>query len=180
MFDSSALQMSVSDHVSTACSFGSQMASNNKWTIAGEWTGAMTDCAKWLNGRNIGARYDGTMVDSEYIGSCNGYSSGTVNGLSKTAKGNIGRFIQAQMSAFEEADGWIFWTWKTEAGKLVLPRHFAITDRGMIAPEWDYQALTNAGVIPYLDAVGVYSSLSKPHYPSTDNLPDTSVCGGGG
>jgi len=37
--------MSVSEHISTACSFGASMATNNKWTVAGEWTGAMTDCA---------------------------------------------------------------------------------------------------------------------------------------
>lgn len=55
VFDTGSLQMSVSSHVSTACGFGGQMASNNKWTIAGEWTGAMTDCAKWLNGRGVGA-----------------------------------------------------------------------------------------------------------------------------
>ena len=50
VFDSSALQMSPDDHVSTACGFGSQMASNNKWTIAGEWSGALTDCAKVSKG----------------------------------------------------------------------------------------------------------------------------------
>jgi glucan 1,3-beta-glucosidase len=46
VFDSSALQMSPDEHVSTACGFGQQMSSNNKWTIAGEWSGALTDCAK--------------------------------------------------------------------------------------------------------------------------------------
>lgn len=49
VFDSGALQMSPDEHVSTACGFGSQMASNNKWTIAGEWSGALTDCAKVSN-----------------------------------------------------------------------------------------------------------------------------------
>lgn len=49
--------MSISDHVSTACAFGASMATNNKWTISGEWTGAQTDCALWLNGRGVGARY---------------------------------------------------------------------------------------------------------------------------
>lgn len=50
VFDSSALQMSPDEHVGTACGFGSQMASNNKWTIAGEWSGALTDCAKVSKG----------------------------------------------------------------------------------------------------------------------------------
>jgi glucan 1,3-beta-glucosidase len=43
------------------------------------------------------------------------------------------------MVAFEKADGWIFWTWKTES-----------------APEWDFQALAGAGVIPSLDSLGKY------------------------
>lgn len=41
VFDSGSLQMSIDDHVSTACGFGGSMATNNKWTISGEWTGAM-------------------------------------------------------------------------------------------------------------------------------------------
>lgn len=36
VFDSGSLEMSVSEHVSTACAFGASMATNNKWTIAGE------------------------------------------------------------------------------------------------------------------------------------------------
>lgn len=46
VFSSEQLEMSPDDHVSTACDFGNQMNSNNKWTIAGEWSGALTDCAK--------------------------------------------------------------------------------------------------------------------------------------
>lgn len=137
VFDSSSLEMSAQDHISTACQFGDQMASTGKWTIAGEWCGAMTDCAKWLNGRGIGARYDGSYEGSYYIGSCDGYATGTVDGLSSEAKQNIGSFIQAQMVAFEKATGWIFWTWRTEG-----------------APEWDFQALAKAGVIPQLDSLG--------------------------
>ena len=36
VFDSSTLEMSTQDHISTACQFGDQMASTNKLTIAGE------------------------------------------------------------------------------------------------------------------------------------------------
>lgn len=129
VFDSGSLQMSASDHVSSACGFGSQMATNNKWTIAGEWSGAATDCAQWLNGRGVGARYDGTYnkdgQGSSYIGSCDGKYSGTVEGLSTADKDNLKSFIEAQIVAFEKAAGWIFWTWKNEA-----------------APEWHFQNLT--------------------------------------
>ncbi|WPH01774.1 glucan 1,3-beta-glucosidase [Acrodontium crateriforme] len=135
VFDAGQLQMGIQDHVNSACGFGRQMASNNKWTIAGEWTGAMTDCAQWLNGRGIGARYDGTYnynnQGSSYIGSCDGKYSGTVAGLGQADHNNIKAFIEAQMVAFEKAAGWIFWTWKNEA-----------------APEWHFQNLTQAGLIP--------------------------------
>lgn len=42
VFDNAQLQMGISEHLSSACSFGEQMTLNNKWTIAGEWSGAMT------------------------------------------------------------------------------------------------------------------------------------------
>jgi len=135
VFDAGQLQMGIKDHLSTACSFGASMATNNKWTIAGEWSGAMTDCAKWLNGRGVGARYDGTYnvngQGSSYIGSCDGKYTGTVSGLGKADYENIKSFISAQISAFEKADGWIFWTWKTES-----------------SPEWDFQALVKGGLVP--------------------------------
>ena len=41
--------------------------------------------------------------------------------------------------AFEKADGWIFWTWKTES-----------------APEWDFQDLVRNGMIPQ-----PFSAMSK-------------------
>nr|POE99368.1 glucan 1,3-beta-glucosidase [Quercus suber] len=125
----------IEDHVSSACAFGQSMATNNKWTIAGEWAGAMTDCAQWLNGRGIGARYDGTYYNngqgSSYIGSCDGKYDGTVAGLGEADHNNIKSFIEAQMVAFEKAAGWIFWTWKNEN-----------------APEWHFQNLTRAGLVP--------------------------------
>ncbi|KAH9886857.1 glucan 1,3-beta-glucosidase precursor [Xylariomycetidae sp. FL2044] len=135
VFDNGQLQMSADEHLGSACGFGSQMASTNKWTIAGEFSGAMTDCAYWLNGRGVGARYDGTFnyngETSSYIGSCDGKSSTTVAELSEAERTNISNFINAQMTAYEKAAGWIFWTWKTEN-----------------APEWNFRDLANAGVIP--------------------------------
>ncbi|ORY64786.1 glucan 1,3-beta-glucosidase precursor [Pseudomassariella vexata] len=135
VFDSGSLAFSINEHVSSACGFGTQMASTSKWTIAGEFTGAVTDCAKWLNGRGVGARYDGTYswegATSSYIGSCEGKASGTVAGLSDSDKSNIKSFVNAQIVAYEKAAGWIFWTWKNEA-----------------APEWNFKDLAEAGLIP--------------------------------
>lgn len=135
VFDNGQVAQSPSSHVSSACAFGQQMAATNKVTISGEWTGAQTDCALWLNGRNVGARYDGTYnvngQGSSYVGSCAGKSVGTVGGLSGDDKKNIRSFVEAQLDAYEQADGWIFWTWKTET-----------------APEWHLKNLTANGLFP--------------------------------
>ena len=40
------------------------------WAIVGEWTPAPTDCAKYLNGRGAGARYDGSLGGSTFVGDC--------------------------------------------------------------------------------------------------------------
>ncbi|KAF2755460.1 glucan 1,3-beta-glucosidase precursor [Pseudovirgaria hyperparasitica] len=131
IFDQSQVSMDPNAHIATACDFGRQMASTGKWTIAGEFTGGITDCAKWLNGLGKGARYDGTLAGSSHVGSCDGKYTGTVAGLSNDDKYNIGRFIEAQLDAYEKATGWIFWTWKTES-----------------APEWDMQDLLANGLFP--------------------------------
>jgi hypothetical protein len=54
IFDNGVLHNDIGTHISSACGFGGAMSTNNKWTISGEWTGAMTDCAKWYVDR---ARY---------------------------------------------------------------------------------------------------------------------------
>jgi glucan 1,3-beta-glucosidase len=131
IFDNSQVSMSVGTHISTACDFGRQMASNNKWTISGEWTGAMTDCAKYLNGFGKGARFDGSLSGSSAVGSCAGKSTGSVSGLSQQDKDDMTKFVEAQLDAFESAAGWIFWTWKTEG-----------------APGWDLGDMLANGVFP--------------------------------
>lgn len=131
IFEDSLVSMSPSDHISSACAFGGEMRGSNKWTISGEWTGAQTDCAKWLNGLGKGARYDGTFEGSSYVGSCDGKYTGTVAGLSDDDKTNIRSFIEAQLDAYESAAGWIFWTWKTES-----------------APEWHMKELLANGLFP--------------------------------
>lgn len=131
IFVNEQLNQDLNGHIRMACDFGKQMASNNKPTVSGEWTGGITDCAKWLNGKGMGSRYDGTFGNAGKLGDCTGKSQGTVAGLSSADKNNIGRFIEAQLDAYEKAAGWIFWTWKTEG-----------------APEWDMQDLLANGLFP--------------------------------
>ena len=50
---------------------------SNLYTVSGEWSNAITDCAKWLNGRGVGARWDGSLAsgpDEPALGSCDGWS----------------------------------------------------------------------------------------------------------
>ena len=131
IFSPDEVGRSPSDHVKAACALGPQLAGTDKYTVVGEWTGAQTDCAKWLNGLGKGARYDGTFEGSSTVGSCNGKFTGTVSALSNDDKNNIQSFIEAQLDAYEQHTGWIFWTWKTES-----------------APEWHMQDLLAAGLFP--------------------------------
>jgi len=133
VFDYGMLGMDAASHVSTACGFVSDhVLHSDKWTVVGEWTGAMTDCAKYLNGKGIGARYDGTFAGSNgAIGTCAGKSVGTVSGLSDEDRANIRRFIEGQLDAYEKGSGWLYWTWTTEG-----------------APEWDMKQQLAAGVFP--------------------------------
>lgn len=89
------------------------------------------DCAKWLNGLDKGARYDGTFGGNPAYGSCQAKSTGTVADMLSVDKSNLRMYVEAQMDAFERRSGWVFWTWKTES-----------------APEWDFQDLVQNGLIP--------------------------------
>jgi glucan 1,3-beta-glucosidase len=152
IFSQAEVAMKPCQHVLTACASAARIsklfstpASQNcsrlilalentdKWTIVGEWTGAQTDCARWLNGLGKGARYDGTFPSgsSGYYGSCQNKFQGTVDGMLQVDKINLAYLVEAQLDAYESHSGWIFWTWKTES-----------------APEWHFQNLTRAGLIP--------------------------------
>lgn len=125
---------SPAEHVRAACDLsrgGGPLTGLDKPTFVGEWTGAQTDCAFWLNGVGRGARYDGTFPGSYPIGSCDGKRTGTVAGLSADDKRNIRQFTEAQLDAYDRVGGWIFWTWKNEA-----------------APEWHLRDLIAEGLFP--------------------------------
>lgn len=134
VFTPGELSRTPCEHVANACSNKGKLAGTDKWAIVGEWTGAQTDCAKWLNGLGTGARYDGTFTGSGgsyYIGNCAGKAEGTVAAMSQVDKTNLQYFVEAQLDAYEAHTGWIFWCWKTES-----------------APEWNFKDLLANGLIP--------------------------------
>lgn len=57
-------------HLQQICSLSGYYSSSPLWLMVGEWSLASNDCQKYLNGRGVGARYDGTYPGSSYHGSC--------------------------------------------------------------------------------------------------------------
>ncbi|GLB35841.1 putative glycosyl hydrolase 5 (cellulase A) family protein [Lyophyllum shimeji] len=130
MFSVSENQMSDQQHIQTACSKASSLSSFSLWVVVGEWTPAATDCAKYLNGRGVGARYDGSYPGSARVGSCSG-KTGKASTFSQQYKTFLRQYWEAQTMTYEKGQGWIQWTWKTES-----------------ADEWSYQAGLANGWIP--------------------------------
>jgi len=120
-------------HRQGVCNDASTWATGeDKWLVCGEWTGAMTDCAKWLNGRGTGARFDGTLPGSSYIGDCGMYLD--ITQWDQTFQNDVRGFIEAQLDVFAQyTQGFIFWNFKTE---------------NTCAPEWDLFALLDGGMFP--------------------------------
>ena len=117
-------------HIDAACAYGSSLSSFDLWTFVGEWTPAATDCAKYLNGRGVGARYDGSYSGSTRVGSCTGLT-GSASSFSASYKTFLRQYWEAQTITYEKGQGWIQWTWKAEN-----------------ADDWSYQAGLANGWIP--------------------------------
>ncbi|KAG0676962.1 exo-1,3-beta-glucanase [Pichia californica] len=134
IFSVGELQRSIDDHISYACYTGEVESTEYHNTLCGEWTAALTDCAKWLNGMARGARYDATYLNDEWIGSCNDlYTANYDYFTDPTIKANYRKYVEVQMDAFTHGkmNGWVFWCWKTE--NLI---------------EWDFKQLVSLDIIP--------------------------------
>ncbi|KAF2626268.1 glycoside hydrolase family 5 protein [Macroventuria anomochaeta] len=132
IFDAGLVAMGVEQHLGMACNAVNSYATSDKWTIVGEWSGALTDCAKHLNGFASGSRMEGSFAGASYIGSCSG-KSGRVDSWSQDWKDSVRRYIEVQLDAFEaRTQGWIFWNFKTEGS----------------AGEWDLFQLLDGEVFP--------------------------------
>ncbi|KAF8656255.1 hypothetical protein AX16_002691 [Volvariella volvacea WC 439] len=136
IFSDSELERSWDEHIAHSCSEIPSLtayASSNIWTVIGEWSNAPTDCTRWLNGRGVGARWDGTYFpgpDSDFHGSCDGFS-GSSERFTDEYKAFLRRYWEAQVEVGERIQGWVFWTWKAEN-----------------SDEWSYQKGLEGGWIP--------------------------------
>jgi len=134
MFTDQTIPLNDQQHIQSVCANAGPLVDFDQhqlWTIVGEWTPAMTDCAKYLNGRGVGARFDGTIRPGAPVhGSCAG-KTGIGSTFSPNFKDSLRKTWEAQVITYEKASGWIMWTWKTEA-----------------AHEWSYSAGLQFGWIP--------------------------------
>ncbi|OJJ60150.1 hypothetical protein ASPSYDRAFT_131960 [Aspergillus sydowii CBS 593.65] len=132
VFEGNQNAWNIDQHVNAACELGRQhLQAVDKPVVVGEWSGALTDCTKYLNGRGIGSRYEGSLASDGAVGPCGTRSGGSVADLPEEDIANTRRFIEAQLDAYELRNGWLFWTWKTEG-----------------APGWDMQDLIDHEVFP--------------------------------
>ncbi|PVI03148.1 glycoside hydrolase family 5 protein [Periconia macrospinosa] len=130
VFTAPLLSMTPIQHRQQVCTGADAYSHADKWTIVGEWTGAMTDCARHLNGRGVGARFDGTFPASTSIGDCSWRSNVAL--WDQQYRDDTRAYIEAQMMAFEtRTQGWVWWDFKTEG-----------------AHEWDAFKLIDEGIFP--------------------------------
>ena len=91
-FSPGLLGMMEEMYIDTACRAGNVLRAVDKWTVVGEWSGAYTDCAKWLNGVGNGSNYQGEMgILSYQVGKCGKKTAGRVAELSAEEQGRIRR-----------------------------------------------------------------------------------------
>lgn len=134
-------EMSYSQHIQAACNHANDLSNAPLWVVVGEWTPAPNDCAKYLNGRGVGSRYEGTLPGSTRVGSCAGWT-GNASTFSQSYKDFLRKHWEAQVITFEKGQGWIQWTWKAEQ-----------------ADEWSYQAGLANGWIPQYPTNFMYPGI---------------------
>lgn len=128
MFNGWATQSNGWDlHINSTCSSGNQTYSDAPlWTFVGEFSLATTDCTKWL----LGIGRSPTLTGWNRTDLCDYYSREAAY-IDRDHRDFLARFAAAQMDAFEKANGWMFWTIRTEQ-----------------SPEWDFLVGLREGWIP--------------------------------
>ncbi|KAI9504306.1 glycoside hydrolase superfamily [Coemansia spiralis] len=147
VFVDELLELSAKEHIDKACKDGDGIGQFNDRTrtICGEFSLATTDCARWLNGFQRGARWDGSYLTKAPItedATCHGQER--IETWNSKKKQFMKTFAMAQLQAYERGSGWIFWNFKTET-----------------ADEWNYMKLVEAGIIPNSPVGSEYNVCSK-------------------
>jgi glucan 1,3-beta-glucosidase len=129
VFDTTQLRESTDGHITSMKLLVQDWLKLPKIQIVGEWSAALTDCCKWLNGVGRGARYDNTFSGNGVIGQCR--FSNDHSKMTDTDKINTRRIIEAQLDLYNQTNGFFFWTYKTES-----------------AIEWSMKDLAALGLFP--------------------------------
>lgn len=106
--------------------------------MVGEFSVATNDCAKYLNGVGLGARYDGTLPQDGMPAvpvcptcTCQGVDDWRT--WTDEYKLFLAKFLERQMESYEASVGWFFWTYKTQ---------------DHVNPHWDYLLAWELGFAP--------------------------------
>lgn len=147
IFSFGELERSWDDHITFMCNRKAEFTEytyNNLWLVMGEWSNAVTDCARYLNGRGVGSRWDNTWLmprEAGALGSCQGWT-GSASTFSQEYKNFMRKYWEAQVTVAELAAGWVYWTWKAEN-----------------ADDWSYKAGVENGYIPRDPSERMYPGL---------------------
>jgi glucan 1,3-beta-glucosidase len=103
---------------------------------AGEFSAAINDCGQWLNGVNLGQRYDGTYKDwsNSRTGSCDMWND--YRQWDQQTKDDLLTFVSGSMDALQN---FFFWTWKIGNSTSDVPQP---------NPMWHYRLGWQQGWIP--------------------------------
>jgi len=136
-------------------------------TAAGEFSLAITDCGKYLNGVNLGTRYEGNYTDpTDRVGDCTPWTDW--QSWDDEFKKSMYNFALSSMDALQN---WFFWNWKigksSVSGKVETPA-------------WSYQLGLEQGWIPKdprvaAGACGNTSPWSGTLTTGSGNVPDSAT-----
>ncbi|KAG0208361.1 hypothetical protein BGX28_000655 [Mortierella sp. GBA30] len=123
MFDDNLMRMNRTAQLKFACNtWGSDIATSIKTfgpTMVGEFSVAVNDCAKYLNGIGMGYRWEGTFNGQPAVfpnmTCANENNPATYDAAYKTFLSN---YFNAQIDAYEQGAGWFYWNFKTESNPL--------------------------------------------------------------
>lgn len=151
IFDVNQLKLTHTNKINLVCSGwrGIIQVSNNPdtgWgpTINGEWSQADTDCTPNLNNVGAGSRWAGNLNTNTGAGAVNVNTPSCATPPCQCAPANadpsqysgvykqfLKMYAEAQIYAFEQGQGWFYWTWKTES-----------------ATQWSWKLGLAAGILP--------------------------------
>lgn len=114
VFGTGQLSLNIKGHITSLENYVQQFLDDETAPIKviGEWSAALTDCAKWLNGVGTESRLEGKFESNNAIGKCtysNNYTEMTAQNKTDTRK-----LVEAQLDLYNKTNGFIFWTYKTE------------------------------------------------------------------